>query len=169
MTDTNTDSETDKSDSETKGDTEANYQRVIDEQAVIDVAIRYTWALDFHDWDALDQVFLPDATADFMRPKLEEGIDQIKARIQRSLGPLDGSQHICGNHQVSIDGDTATHRCYMHAQHIRNGTENGSLYVVAGYYEDKMERTADGWRIRFRKLTPTWFDGNDEVIRGPKS
>ena len=30
----------------TERDTGADYGRVVDEQAVIDVAIRYTWALD---------------------------------------------------------------------------------------------------------------------------
>ena len=150
----------------TERDTGADYGRVVDEQAVIDVAIRYTWALDFGDWDGLDQVFLPEATADFGGPETEVGIDAIKARIRRSLEPLDGSQHLCGNHQVSIDGDTATHRCYMHAQHIRKEVEDGSLYVVAGYYEDRMERTPEGWRIAHRTLTPMWFDGNREVIRG---
>ena len=34
-----------------------------DMQEIVDVAIRYTWALDENDWAALDDVFLPDATA----------------------------------------------------------------------------------------------------------
>ena len=35
-----------------------------DHQAVIDLTIRYCWALDGHRWDDLRSVFLADATAD---------------------------------------------------------------------------------------------------------
>lgn len=135
--------------------------------AIIDVTIRYCWAIDTGDWDALDQVFLPDATA-MLGSREVAGLDAIKQRIARSLSPLDLSQHMVNTHQVIVDGSTATSRCYMHAQHVRVAADvdgAGSLYVVAGRYEDRLERTDDGWRIRHRDLIPMWAQGNERVIR----
>lgn len=138
---------------------------LLDRQAIIDTAIRYTWALDSNEWDMLDDVFIPEATTNFMRAEPEEGLAAIKERVSSSLGHLDDSQHIVSNHQVVLDGDQATHRCYLHAQHIRRGVDGGDLYVVAGRYEDDVVRTADGWRIRHRDLIMMWTDGNRAVVK----
>jgi hypothetical protein len=139
---------------------------VIDEQAIADVAIRYCWALDENRWELLDDVFLPDATARLGNPDLLEGRDAIVARCSAALTPLDDSQHIVSNHQTVIDGDTATHRCYLHAQHIRRAAVGGPHYVVAGRYVDRCVRTANGWRIAHRDLEVMWTEGNVAVVRG---
>jgi ketosteroid isomerase-like protein len=137
--------------------------QLADRLAIIDVTIAYTWALDTHDWDALDDVFTPDATASLL-VELEDR-EAIKERIRRALTPLDDSQHMVSNHDVRVDGDTATSRCYLHAQHVRHAAEGGPNYIVAGRYEDRFTRTPDGWRIAHRTLTVMWTDGNRKVIR----
>jgi hypothetical protein len=38
--------------------------------------------------------------------------------------------------------------------------------VVAGRYEDRLVRTADGWRIAHRELITMWTAGNLAVVRG---
>ena len=134
-----------------------------DRQAVIDLTIAYTWAIDAHNWDALRSIFLPDATALLGDERV--GIDSIIERISSALGPLDDSQHLIGNHQVRLDGDTATCRCYLQAQHVRRAAEGGPNFIVAGRYEDAMVRTAAGWRISRRVLVVTWTDGNPSVVR----
>ena len=95
----------------------------------------------------------------------QQGCDEIIERVASALGPLDDSQHMVTNHQIRIDGDTATGRCYVHAQHIRAAAEGGSLYVVAGRYEDDYVRTGDGWRIAERRIRTRWTDGNLAVVR----
>jgi ketosteroid isomerase-like protein len=137
--------------------------QLADRLAIIDVTIAYTWALDTHDWDALDDVFTPDATASLL-VELEDR-EAIKERIRRALTPLDDSQHMVSNHDVRVDGDTATSRCYLHAQHVRHAAEGGPNYIVAGRYEDRFTRAPDGWRIAHRTLTVMWTDGNRKVIR----
>lgn len=137
-----------------------------DQQAITDVAIRYTWALDENDWASLDDVFLPEATAVLGGGPELVGREAIVERCRQALAPLDDSQHLVGNHQVTVDGDTARHRCYLHAQHIRQVDEGGSHYVVAGRYEDRLVRTPDGWRIAHRELIVMWTEGNLAVIRG---
>jgi ketosteroid isomerase-like protein len=134
-----------------------------DRQAIVDLTVDYCWALDDRDWDALDRVFTPDATAELLADLA--GVEAIKARVRRALEPLDDSQHLVATHQVRIDGDRATCRCYLQAQHVRRGVEGGENYIVAGRYEDEMVRTADGWRIARRVLVPMWTEGNPAVVR----
>lgn len=137
-----------------------------DHYDVTAVAVAYTWALDTKDWAALDDVFLPDATADLGAGRATlVGRDAIVERIRASLDPLDDSQHLVGSHQVSVDGDTATHRCYLQAQHVRHAVSGSPNYIIAGRYEDDMVRTPSGWRIAYRRLTVMWSEGNIEVVR----
>ena len=140
-------------------------QQMLDERDITSVAVAYTWALDQHRWDDLRDVFAADATATLGNPDPLVGIDAIIGRIRAALEPLDDSQHLVGNHQVTIDGDTATHRCYLHAQHIRHVANGDPHYIVAGRYEDDLARVSDGWRIIHRNLHVMWTDGNPAVVR----
>lgn len=150
------------------GTSPVNAQQLSDRQEIVDLTIAYCWALDTRDWAALDDVFLAEATAHLLTPSVLVGVDAIRERIARALDPLDESQHIVANHQVVIDGDSATCRCYLQAQHVRHaaattGTPN---YIVAGRYEDRLVRTAAGWRIAHRDIVMMWTEGNPDVMRG---
>jgi len=134
-----------------------------DRADIIDVTHNYCWALDRNQWHELDDVFLPEATGVLGSHQCANR-DEIKQVCSNALGKLDDSQHIVATHQIELDGDTATSRCYLHAQHIRTVPEGGSLYVVAGRYEDDLVRTADGWRIKHRILTVMWTEGNLKVV-----
>ena len=136
----------------------------LDRQSIVDLTIRYTWALDGRQWDDLDEVFLPDATAHLTEDLV--GREAIKARIRRALEPLDASQHVIANHQVVVHGDRASCRCYLQAQHVRQAAHGSPNFIVAGRYEDQLVRTAHGWRIAHRALVIMWTDGNPAVARG---
>ena len=111
-------------------------------------------------------MFVPDATADLPSLNHLVGIEAIRGRVRSALEHLDDSQHLVGNHEVVVDGDTATHRCYLQAQHVRRAATGGPNYIVAGRYEDRLVRTAAGWRIAHRTLVVMWTDGNLAVARG---
>jgi hypothetical protein len=134
-----------------------------DLQAVVDVTIRYCWALDEREWHALKSVFTPDATALLASRDELEGVDAIIDRVTLALDHLDASQHRVSNHQVAITGDTATSRCYMQAQHVRE-VEGSNNFIVAGSYHDRLVRTDDGWRIEHRELKSVWTSGNPLVV-----
>lgn len=135
-----------------------------DETAIIDLTIAYTWALDTKQFDELRNVFTPDATG-MLHGVACDDVDAIIARISTALVPLDGTQHLIGNQQVHVDGDTATCRTQLHSQHVRRGTEGGDNYIIGGTYEDRLVRTADGWRISHRTMAETWHSGNRAVVR----
>jgi hypothetical protein len=135
-----------------------------DREDIIDLAVRYTWALDTRSVDDLRNVFTPDATA-LLRDVECNGVDEIIARIGGSILRFDRTQHLVGNHQVTVDGDTGTHRCHLQGQHVREGAEGGENFIVGGYYEDRVVRTADGWRIAYRVMQQTWSAGNPDIAK----
>lgn len=139
-----------------------------DHHAIVSLTHAYCWALDTRQWDELEAVFLPEATAVLGSPELH-GIEAIKQRVAEALSHLDDSQHMVNTHQVVVDGDTATCRCYFFAQHVRRAAsetgDGGRHFVVAGRYEDRCVRTADGWRIAHRELVRMWTEGNRTVVR----
>ena len=149
--------------------TSAIVAMLLDERDIVALAFRYCRALDTKDWPALANVFLPNATADLSSGVVLEGLDAIVTRIRDALHLLDDSQHLVGNHEVAVDGNTATHRCYLQAQHVRRAATGGPNYLVGGRYEDRLVRTADGWRISHRILTVMWTDGNLLVARGEQA
>jgi SnoaL-like domain len=134
-----------------------------DRQAIIDLTIAYTWALDTKDFAALRDIFLPSATAD-LRGVTCDGAEAIITRISGAMVRLDASQHLIGNHQVTIDGDRATCRCQLQSQHVRAGTVGGDNLVIGGVYEDRLIRTESGWRISHRVMRQTWIEGNPAVV-----
>lgn len=137
---------------------------LLDRQSIVDLTIAYTYALDTKNWDDLDRVFLADATADLTEPLADR--DAIKARVRRALEHLDVSQHMVSNHEIRVDGDEATCRCYLQAQHVRQAAAGSPNFIVAGRYEDRLVRTPEGWRIAHRILHVMWTDGNPQVARG---
>lgn len=147
-----------------EGDALMGAVSVEDRLAITDLTVAYCWAIDGHRWDDLERVFTPDAHAELGRSC--DGIVAIKGRIEEALGPLDDSQHIVTNHEVRVEGDAGTCRCYFHAQHVRDSASGGSNFIVAGRYEDDVVRTPAGWRITRRVLTVMWTVGNSAVQRG---
>ena len=135
-----------------------------DREEIIDLAVRYTWALDTKDVEDLRNVFTADATA-LLRGVECEGVDAIIERVGAAVLRLDQTQHLVGTHQVTVDGDAATHRCHLQGQHVKRGTVGGDNFIVAGFYDDRLMRTPDGWRIVHRLMQETWTDGNPAVVK----
>jgi len=133
------------------------HQLLIDRAAIIDVTNRYCWALDTKDWAVLDSVFTEDANGDL----LEDVVGRVALKKR-----VDETQHLISNHQINVQGDTATCRCYLQAQHVRKAAHGGPNFIIAGRYEDQLTRTSEGWRISFRRLVVMWTDGNPAVSRG---
>lgn len=137
---------------------------VRDHQEIVAVCVRYATALDRRDWGLLRTCFAPDVVAAYQGIGTLEGYQAVEDVCRRALEPLAASQHLLGNHDVTVDGDVAHCSTYFQAQHVRPGTEGGDLYVVAGTYTDRMTRGDAGWRIAHRRLDVVWTDGNTAVL-----
>ena len=147
--------------------TEKQIHQLEEKQKIVDLTIAYTWIIDHGPRERLREIFTENAVF-IIDTRHLNGIDEIRGKIERTLGGLSSSQHIVSNHQVSIDGDTATSRCYLHAQHTLTGTEGGDNYVMAGRYIDKLVRVDSEWRITERQLMLDWTEGNNRVLARKK-
>lgn len=139
---------------------------VEERQAVVDVCIRYALALDTRDWTMLRSCFSEDAVADYEGRDRANGYEQIEATCRRALEPLRVSQHLLGNHLVTVHGEIAESSCYFQAQHVRDGIPGDPTLTVAGRYDDRLVRTPDGWKIAHRRLSVMWTKGNYAVLEG---
>ncbi len=132
-----------------------------DRQAIQDLLVKYAWAIDDKDWDALDDVFTPDASIDYTRTGGIKGTPaEIKPWLAKSLAAFPATQHLLANSQVTIDGDEATARTAVYNP-MGAATREGPLhfFFMGGYYADRLVRTPEGWRIRERVEHLVWMDG----------
>lgn len=138
-------------------------QTVIDKQAIYDLQVRYSLALDRHDYDELDTVFSPDVVADYAHAGQHTSVEQVKEACRLALDELDSSHHQNGNHWAEVDGDTANAGCYFRVHLHRANAAEGDYYRMGGRYEDTLRRTAAGWRIYHRVITIDWAEGNPNI------
>ena len=138
----------------------SDVERLLEEREIIDLTIRYTWAIDHGHFEDLGTIFAPDGTADYGRLGIFQGPEAIGRAISGALAGFDRTQHLVTNHQVTVDGDQARGRCYFQAQHVTRGAAGDDNYIIAGQYLDQFRRTEQGWRIASRVLRVTWRDGN---------
>lgn len=132
-------------------------------QEIHNLITRVAHAQDDHDWVRLAGCFASDAR--YVHPKGElTGAEAIVARSRSALERLDVSQHLVGSIYIEVSGDRAHAVSYFQAQHVRDAAEGGSLYVIAGTYDDDLRLLGEQWRIAVRRQTYSWRDGNPDVI-----
>jgi ketosteroid isomerase-like protein len=132
---------------------------------IVNLINLYPAAVDTQQWDLLDRVFTEDATTDFGGNAAFSGLVVIKQVFAAIHEPFDSTQHVTTNHQVVVKGDTATCLSYVHGRFIRDVGEGGNMYESTGWYDDKLVRTGEGWRIRVRNCRSVWWGGNPRVLQ----
>lgn len=143
---------------------DTSLQALLDERDITALLHRYAAALDDRDWDRLGTCFRDNVVVDYDGIARCDGYEEVEQVCRAALGPLSRTQHLIGNVQAVVEGDTARAQCYLQAQHVREGTDGGELFVIAGRYTDTLTRTGDGWRIATRRLETWWTDGNPAVV-----
>lgn len=113
---------------------------------------RYAWMVDARRWELMDEVFAPGATIDYTSTGGQKGPYRPTLEwLERALSAWPLNLHHITNVCLDIRGDEASARCYFTAPMGRQNPD-GSQQVItnAGYYLDRLVRTAAGWRIRER-------------------
>ncbi len=118
-------------------------------QAIIDVLNAYATCLDARDWSGLNDVFHPDAVCIYAATLT--GRAAVVESIRSFLDGCGPSQHLLGNYQISINGDTAESSTKARVLHVGAGERTDlTPYEAIGTYHDRHLRTPDGWRIIHR-------------------
>ncbi len=128
-------------------------QEISDRLEIQDLLARYSYAIDERDWDALDQVFTPDAVIDYTETGGARGsVAQIKAWLPVAMQRFPRYQHMVATTRLTIEGDTAAARSCLFNPMVYQGSEGApeQVFFIGLWYRDKLERTGNGWRIAER-------------------
>ena len=127
-------------------------QQISDRLEIEQLIVDYANAIDRRDFDALDQVFTPDAYIDY---RAMGGIDgqypAVKAWLKPALDKFPGYSHLVGNITTKINGDAATARtlCF-NPMTVPLGDDKTQVMFLGLWYADKLIRTPAGWRMTER-------------------
>jgi len=142
-------------------------QEIADRLEIQDLLTSYCTAIDTKRFDELDSVFVSDAFIDYTSAGGVKGLlPEVKKWLSEVLNMFPMTQHIVSNFEISVDGDEATSRCAFYnpmGLPPAERTESLQLMFFGGYYNDKLIRTSNGWRISQRIEESTWDYGRPQV------
>lgn len=125
----------------------------------------YARGLDRFDPQEALSAFAEDAVWDATPVGMErfEGHEQIRGFFERDAAAIADQFHVITNHVIDLaeDGETASGTNYVFSE---GHTKSGAGFKAIALNEDTYRRTADGWRIASRRispLTPPEMDGFD--------
>ena len=150
---------------------ESELQDLKDRLAIKEVIANYAAGLDARDWELWRSVFLDEVIFDLSSWSGVEPRPLATDRVVRAQGftfaELAVTQHFMTNHRITIEGDSARVVAHMRAEHWLDspGIEGTDRYTMFGYYDNKLVRTADGWKIAEMQLNVTRTEGNRWVMQ----
>jgi ketosteroid isomerase-like protein len=126
-----------------------------DRAMISELLLRFARALDERDWEGYAALYADDGVLQLpWGPPRPKGI--LADDTEANLGRFAATQHISSNHQIAIDGDSATSRSYLQAVHVIDPESEDGLWTVGGWYDCAYRRTPDGWRFARVALIPVW-------------
>lgn len=144
-------------------------EQMSDRLEIQDLFTRYCFAIDERDWNALDEMFTPDAQIDYTATGGSAGsLSEMKEWLNTALSPFAMSQHMVSLPRLEISGDRATSRMILfNPMGMDDGQGNVSTFFVGVWYHDELVRTGSGWRIarRSQKLAYTHATPNAKGVR----
>lgn len=144
-------------------------EQMSDRLEIQDLFTRYCFAIDERDWNALDDMFTPDAQIDYTATGGSAGsLSEMKEWLNTALSPFAMSQHMVSLPRLEISGDRATSRMILfNPMGMDDGQGNVSTFFVGVWYHDELVRTGSGWRIarRSQKLAYTHATPNAKGVR----
>jgi 3-phenylpropionate/cinnamic acid dioxygenase small subunit len=120
-------------------------------QDVAELLVRYATGIDRSDWKLLRSCFTDDCVADYGATGRWSSGDEITAWMRATHEPLGHTLHRITNPTVAREGAAVTARSYVDALVL--GPDNARGVQVAGFYDDVLVQTDDGWKIARRRYT----------------
>lgn len=135
-----------------------NFQQVADRLEIQDLLARYCFAIDDRDWQALDDVFSPDARIDYRQTGDAAGnLSEIKLWLPVALARFPRYQHMIATTKLDLDGDHALGRTILFNPMVHRDEAGEERTCFIGlWYRDVFLRTPAGWRITERVEEMSW-------------
>jgi 3-phenylpropionate/cinnamic acid dioxygenase small subunit len=127
-------------------------EQIAERLEIDDLLTRYATAVDDKDWDLYRSCFTEDAFIDYTSAGgIKGNLKEVRDWLAKTMPMFRMTQHVVCNREIQIDGDKATARsAFYNPMGFPDGEEGMKLFFDGGYYNDKLVKTADGWRIRER-------------------
>lgn len=139
-----------------------------DFMAVCDLKYRYAAGIDTRDWALYRSIFSDTVDIDFSsysgRPPATMTADEWVAGVQPLFTGLAATQHSMTNPRLEVEGDRATLRMYMQAEHILDHGDPSAWFTIGGFYTDRAVRKNGGWTLTAVKLTVFWRRGRFDIM-----
>lgn len=130
-------------------------QEISDRMEIQSLMIAYCHAIDRRDWDALDDVFTPDAIIDYSEMVGVKGtLPEIKRFLADSMQQLAATQHIISTSKIELQGDRAVGSTICTNPMVLK--PDNHVFFVGLWYRDEFVRTPRGWRIASRYEENCW-------------
>jgi ketosteroid isomerase-like protein len=120
-----------------------------DERAIVATLLRYATGIDQRDWPLFRTCFTEDAVADYPGFGQWVGARAITDFMEQAHAPMGATLHRVSNCVVAGEADVATARSYVDAVLT---LPDGTVHNATGVYQDRLVRSADGWRIAERRF-----------------
>lgn len=125
-----------------------------DEAELRRLVCAYARMVDRRDWSLLPRIF-SDAARLRGPGYLMRGHDELRSGLA-TIDRFSATMHLVMNQSVELDGDRATGEVYCLANHLLEERGRAVKLDMGIRYEDRYERTPQGWRIAERILHLVW-------------
>jgi 3-phenylpropionate/cinnamic acid dioxygenase small subunit len=139
---------------------------VVDRLAIDDLLTRYATAVDTKDWALYATCFTADALIDYTAAGGIRGrLPEVRAWLAEVMASFPMTQHIVANRMIVVDGDSATSRSYLfNPMGVGARGERATLFFEGAFYQDRLVRTPDGWRIAERTEEACWSTRRQALV-----
>jgi ketosteroid isomerase-like protein len=136
-------------------------QRLVDENAIRRLALRYAACVDAQDANGFMALFAPDAVLWSINSRKNlnyVGSEEIGAVLDL-LKHYEKTYHMVFNHLIEFDAQGATGVVYSTANHLQRAQDGGlSAYVTTITYRDRYARDGDGWLFANREINTQFIE-----------
>ncbi|MFE1309599.1 nuclear transport factor 2 family protein [Streptomyces sp. NPDC058755] len=135
---------------------------------IIETGTRMMWSVDTRDWAALPGLLGDKVVHDFT--SIYGGEPQLLAAAEvtgmwsKLIGAFDATQHLLGNHLVTVDGDRGVLTASFQSTHRLANPYGSPQWTLYGTYRFGLARTSTGWKIDEIVMTAGWGEGNKDIL-----
>ena len=122
-----------------------------DRQEICDLLVRYASGIDRSDWQLLRSCFTDDCLVDYQDVAVWHSAEELTEFMREVHAPCIGVMHRITNQSITLNGDgSVATRSYVDALVL---FAEASGFHMAGFYDDRVVRTGDGWKISERRYS----------------